>query len=67
MPWDMATSWKSTYNMLKFACIYHEVIDKITDDKPMNLRSYKLSDEEWGIVEGLVSQNSSNARVRVRI
>ena len=39
--------------MLKFACTYREVINKITDDRSMKLRDYKLKDHEWKIMEEL--------------
>ena len=53
MPRDVSTRWNSTYDMLKFATIYCEPIDKITDDRSMKLRDYELKDDEWKIVEEL--------------
>ena len=53
MPRDVSTRWNSTYDMLKFACTYHEAIDKITDDRSMKLREFELKDDEWKIVEEL--------------
>ena len=53
MPCDVSTWWNSTYNMLKFAYSYHDVIDKITGDWTMKLRNYELSESEWSIVKEL--------------
>ena len=51
MPWDMATCWNSTYDMLEFALQYHKVIDGITGDRDM--RKYELSEDKWGLVQQL--------------
>ena len=53
MPWDVTTWWNSTYDMLKFAYIYHDAINKITDDHSIKLHEYELKDCEWKIVEEL--------------
>jgi hypothetical protein len=53
MPRDVTIRWNSTYDMLKFAYTYRDVINKITDDHSMKLRDYELKDHEWEIVEEL--------------
>ena len=53
MPRDVSTRWNSTFDMLKFACLYHDAINKITDDRSMKLCDYELKDHEWKIVEEL--------------
>jgi len=53
MPRDVSTRWNSTFDMLKFACLYRDAINKITDDRSMKLRDYELKDFEWKIVEEL--------------
>ena len=41
--------------MLKFALAYRVVIDHITADKRLKLRRYELDNDDWAIVEDLVS------------
>ena len=41
--------------MMKFALTYREAIDKITADKSLKLRRYELDNNNWVIVEDLVS------------
>jgi hypothetical protein len=41
--------------MLKFALEYCAMIDAITADKLLRLRKFKLEDEEWLVVEDLVT------------
>ena len=53
MPRDVTTRWNSTYDMLKFASVYREPINKITGDRSMKIRQYEIKDEEWTIVEQL--------------
>lgn len=53
MPWDFSIWWNPTYNMVRFAMIYHEPIDKITDEHSMKLCNYELKDYEWKTVEEL--------------
>ena len=55
IPRDVVTRWNSTYNMLKFALAYRVVIDHITADKCLKLRRYELDNDDWAIVEDLVS------------
>lgn len=49
MPWDVATQWNSTYDMLEFAVKYRGALDAITGDKEMRLQRYEMDDEEWNI------------------
>ncbi|KAI0292463.1 hypothetical protein B0F90DRAFT_1575375, partial [Multifurca ochricompacta] len=35
MPRDVCTRWNSTYDMLKFAYKYREVVDKITSERSL--------------------------------
>lgn len=53
MPRDVATRWNSTYHMLEFALEYKEAVDAMTGDKALKLRSFELSEEEWGIAAEL--------------
>jgi len=49
------TRWNSTYDMLNFVLAYRVVIDKITADKGLKLRRYELDNDNWVIIEDLVS------------
>lgn len=53
MPQDVLTREISTYEMLKFACLYREAIDKITGDYAMKLKEYELLESEWETVKQL--------------
>ena len=53
MPRDVSTRWNSTYEMLKFAYLYREAIDKITGERAMKLRDYELLESEWDTVKQL--------------
>jgi hypothetical protein len=55
MPHDVITRWNSTYDMLSFALRYREPIDDITSDKSFKLRKYELDNDDWKIIEDLVS------------
>jgi hypothetical protein len=63
MPRDVSTRWNSTYEMLKFAYLYREAIDKITGDRAMKLRDYELSEREWQTVKEL----RDSLKVRIHI
>ena len=63
MPWDVSTRWNSTYEMLKFAYLYREAIDRITGDPAMKLKDYELSESEWGTVKEL----RDSLKVRIHI
>jgi hypothetical protein len=41
--------------MMKFALTYRMAIDKITADKALKLRKYELDNDDWAIIEDLVS------------
>jgi len=49
------TRWNFTYDMLKFTLGYRVAIDKVTADKGLKLRRYKLDNDNWVIIEELVS------------
>ena len=53
MPRDVSTHWNSTYDMLKFAYLYWEAIDRITGDCALKLRDYELLESEWETVKQL--------------
>lgn len=53
MPRDVSTRWNSTYEMLKFAYLYREAIDKITGERALKLRDYELLESEWETVKQL--------------
>ncbi|KAJ7323688.1 hypothetical protein DFH08DRAFT_711760, partial [Mycena albidolilacea] len=54
IPRDVRTRWNSTYDMLRFAEQYREVIDAITSNKTYGLRKFELDDHEWKVVGNLV-------------
>jgi hypothetical protein len=43
------------YNMLRFVLMYWPAVDKITADKALKLRRYELDNDDWVVVEDLVS------------
>ena len=43
------------YDMMKFALVYRNAIDKITADKALKLRKYELDNVDWAIIKDLVS------------
>jgi len=53
MPHDVTTQWNSTYDMLKFAYTYQEAINKLTDNRSLNLGWCRIMDEEWELVKQL--------------
>jgi len=55
IPRDVVTRWNSTYDMMKFVLAYREAIDMITANKTLKLRRYELDNDDWVIVEDLVS------------
>jgi hypothetical protein len=55
IPRDVVMRWNSTYDMLKFVLAYRVVIDKITADKHLKLRSYELDNDNWAVIKDLVS------------
>lgn len=55
MPRDVRTRWNSSHDMLDFALEYRPVIDAITSERELGLRSFELSAEEWLLMEQLHS------------
>jgi hAT family C-terminal dimerisation region len=55
IPRDVVTRWNSTHDMLVFTLKYREPIDNITSDKSFKLRKYELDNDDWMIIEELVS------------
>ena len=55
IPRDVSTQWNSTYDMLLFAIKYHDVIDTVTADKSLKLWKYELDNDDWKIIQDLVS------------
>ena len=51
----MVTRWNSTYDLLEFAVKYRQAIDALTADKQLKLRKYELFDDDWRIIDELVS------------
>jgi len=41
--------------MMRFAVAYRLAINKITADKALKLRKYELDNDDWVIIEDLVS------------
>ena len=52
---DVVSHWNSTYNMMNFTLKYRMEIDRVTGDKSLKLRRYELDNEDWVIIEHLVS------------
>lgn len=55
MPWDVATCWNSTYEMLDFAYKYHQAYNEITANCNTNMRTYELSNQDCKIVKDLAA------------
>ena len=53
MPCDVSTRWNSTFDMLNFTLDYRVPIDEIISNHDLNLRKYKLQDEEWVVAKNL--------------
>jgi len=41
--------------MLRFVLAYKEAIDQVTADKTLKLRKYELDNDDWTVVEDLVT------------
>ena len=50
LPWDVATRWNSTLDMLEYALSHKEAVDRMTQSRDGGLRMYKLSKDEWVIL-----------------
>jgi len=53
MPWDVATHWNSTFNLLEYALNHQKAVDTIIQWQDLGLRKYKLGNHEWRLVEQL--------------
>ncbi|KIL55207.1 hypothetical protein M378DRAFT_91233, partial [Amanita muscaria Koide BX008] len=53
MPRDVKTRWNSTYDMLVFAIDYQAVLNKMTDERSLNLQDYELNRKEWRLASEL--------------
>ena len=55
IPRDIVTQWNSTYDMMCFVLTYRKAVDQITANKVLKLRRYELDNDNWVIIEDLVS------------
>lgn len=53
MPRDVRTRWNSTYDMLRFALKYKQVVKSMTETRELDLRELELSPEEWKLAQQL--------------
>ena len=53
MPRDVRTRWNSTYDMIEFALVYQQVIDKLTSERGLGLRDFEMDADEWEIAAQL--------------
>lgn len=53
MPRDVSTRWNSTFDMLDYALVHREAIDKVTQRRDLGLRKFELADEDWVIARQL--------------
>jgi hypothetical protein len=49
IPRDVTTRWNSSFDMLDFAVEHVTAINAITSNHDMELRQYKLSEDEWDV------------------
>ena len=55
IPRNVVTRWNSTYDMMHFTLTYRQAVDQITTDKSLKLRRFELDNDDWVIVNDLVS------------
>ncbi|KAJ3964120.1 hypothetical protein EV361DRAFT_769605, partial [Lentinula raphanica] len=53
--WDVATQWNSTHDMLKSFLEMKTAVMNFVDHSSIGLSEYILTNEEWEVVDGLVS------------
>jgi hypothetical protein len=63
LPRDVATRWNSTYDMLAAFMEMRDSVSQFLDRSSNGLADLLLTDEEWDVIEGLVSA----LKVRVRL
>ena len=49
MPCDVHTHRNSTYDMIEFALVYWQVIDKLTSEHGLGLQDFEMDVDEWEI------------------
>ncbi|KIM61367.1 hypothetical protein SCLCIDRAFT_122107, partial [Scleroderma citrinum Foug A] len=55
MPQDVATQWNLTLDLLEYALKHQEAVDLIMQRRELGLRTFELTDNEWGVLEQLHS------------
>lgn len=55
IPWDVATQWNSTFDMLNYTLKYWQVVNQVTQQRDLGLHKYEMLDEEWQVVDQLCS------------
>ena len=53
IPHDVSTRWNSCYDMVDVGIDYWEAVDGITQHRDLGLRTFKLSNHEWEVLEEL--------------
>lgn len=54
IPWDVKTRWNSMSDMGAMAITYQEAISRFTANLENDLQEYKLSPDEWILLQRLV-------------
>jgi len=53
MPLDVATQWNLMFDLLEYALSHKKELDTVTQQRDLGLRSFKLGDHEWELIEQL--------------
>ena len=53
MPWNVATRWNLTFNLLEYVLNHQKAVNTITQWQDLGLRKYELGNHEWRLVEQL--------------
>lgn len=64
---DVQTRWNLTYNMLVFVLEHRSAINAYMADCDNDLQKYELSEEEWALIEQLVSTLEVSDQPAVRL